>query len=375
MEQIEIKIFDTFPAAESVWKQFEASSIYYAFQDYHWLERWYRHIGKDEGATPCITAIWIKKDNQRQPLMLLPFAVYKTGPLRLLKFMGGEVTDYFAPLVTEKQHLQDPKWFSTLWPEIKKALPAYDAARLIKLPETLETLGNPLLQLDTIPYAESHSATLQPNWDDYYTCQIKKKIRADSRRQRKRLAELGELRFMIAEDDEHYRQITEAMIEHKQRRYAETEVTDLLARDNYRNFYLDHQNAFGSEALIHACALYVGDEIVATHWGAVLDKRYYFLMPTYAGGDWKRYSVGRILLEELMQWCFDQELTVFDFSLGGEQYKKEWCDQAMPLYEVLDAKTLPGQVYVTGQKAKKKLLSNPRILKQVWKIKTYIENR
>lgn len=375
MEHLEIKVFTSFDDAKTAWKQFESEADFYAFQNFTWQKRWFDHIGQTEGASPCITAVWQKTDSGLQPLMLLPLAIYRSGPLRLLKFMGGEVTDYFAPLVVKNKLPTNTNWFTSLWPQIKQALPRYDAARLIKLPDAIEQAENPFLQLKYIPYAESHSAALQPDWDEYYTRQIKKKIRADSRRQRKRLAELGEVRFVIAEDDETYTQITEAMICHKRRRYAETGVTDLLARDSYRDFYLDTQDALGSEAIIHACALYVGDEIVATHWGAILGNRYYFLMPTYAGGDWKRYSVGRVLLEELMQWCFAQELDVFDFSLGGEQYKKEWCDQMMPLYEVLDAKTLPGQLYVTGQKAKKKILSNPHILKYAWKLKTYLENR
>lgn len=368
MASLDVKVFDSFEAAEETWRLFESEAVSYAFQQYDWLSRWYRQIGVDEGGTPCLIAVW----RDGQPLMFLPMGMYKTGPLKLLRFLGGEVTDYFAPILVEKNIPINDNWFSAVWSEIKAQLPSYDAARLIKLPESIEGRNNPFLQLSHIYYSESHAATLAPDWDTYYLKQIKKKIRADSRRQRKRLAEIGEVRFVIAEDNETYVQITEAMIEHKRRRYAETGVVDWFAREGYRNFYLDTDFPRWPAGPVHACALYVGDEIVATHWGMAADKRYYFLMPTYAGGDWKRYSVGRVLLEELMQWSFNEKFELFDFSLGGEQYKKEWCDAPMALHEVLEAHSLLGQVFVQGQKIKKRILKNPWILDKVWKLRTIL---
>ena len=369
MANMDIKVFDSFEAAESSWREFEKATTSYAFQHYDWLYRWYSHIGKDEGLTPCLVAVW--KD--QEPFLFMPMGLKKSGPFTLLNFLGGEVTDYYSAILSHSDAAEVD--FKALWRDIRKQLPKYDAARLIKLPEHIEGFSNPMLQLPHVYYSESHAATLAPDWESYYLKQIKKKIRADSRRQRKRLAEIGEVRFVIAEDAETYTAITEAMIEHKRRRYAETGVVDWFARDGYRNFYLDTQYKTWPEGLIHVCGIYVGDEIVATHWGMALGKRFYFLMPTYAGGDWKRYSVGRVLLEELMQWCFDKEFEVFDFSLGGEQYKKEWCDKPMPLYEVLQAGSLFGQIYVQGQRLKKKILKNPWVLDKAWKLRTWVHNR
>lgn len=365
-----IKVYDSFEAARETWLAFEASNNVYAFQKFDWLERWYKYIGRTEGTELVLVAVWVDE----QPLMLLPFGREQSGPFKLLRFLGGEVTDYFAPVLACDAQVLNGLDFPALWQEIKKALPSFDAARLIKIPEHIEGVANPFLQLPHIYYSESHAATLAPDWESYYNKQIKKKIRADSRRQRKRLAEIGEVKFVIAQDDQTYTDITKAMIEHKRRRYAETEVVDWFARDEYQGFYLDTQYARWSEGLIHVCAIYVGDEIVATHWGMALGKRFYFLMPTYAGGDWKRYSVGRVLLEELMQWCFDNHFEIFDFSLGGEQYKKEWCDKPMPLYEVLQAGSLFGQLYVRGQLLKKQILKNPWILEKAWKLRTVVHN-
>ena len=46
-------------------------------------------------------------------------------------------------------------------------------------------------------------------------------------------------------------------------------------------------------------------------------------MPTFAT-EWKSYSPGRLLLEYLIQWSIEQRLKVFDFTVGDEEYKKEW---------------------------------------------------
>ena len=63
---------------------------------------------------------------------------------------------------------------------------------------------------------------------------------------------------------------------------------------------------------------------------------------------------------------------LFDFSLGGEQYKKEWCDKPMPLYEVLESRSVIGMFYVQGQRLKKRILKNPWILDKAWKLRTIL---
>ena len=79
-------------------------------------------------------------------------------------------------------------------------------------------------------------------------------------------------------------------------------------------------------------------------------------MPTYEGGEWVRYSTGRLLLLELIKWSIENGLKYFDFTIGGEAYKKEWCDIEDNLYELINPVSFKGQFYEKYQCSKKAIL-------------------
>jgi len=368
---LKIDIYHDFDSARSSWQQFETACSHYAFQSYDWLSSWYKYIGQYENRRPCLVAVYAFD----KPLILLPLVIQRQHGLNILSWAGGIITDYQAPLLAaEAGELSADSW-QTIWHQIKTQLPPFDAARFLNQPEKVEGINNPFLLRGKLPYADSFAALPGTDWESYYQTQVKKRIRQDSRRQRKRLAEKGAVQFRIAREAAEIERFTEAMMEQKQRRYQETGVPDLLADPHYRQFYLQGGLQLSDSGKAHICALLVDEEIVATHWGICQGKRFYFLMPTYAGGDWKRYSPGRILLEELMQWCIAEGYEVFDFSLGGEQYKLDWCNQQMPLYETLDANSLRGQLYLLAQGLKRRLLDNPAIYRQAMKLRTWLHNR
>ena len=39
-------------------------------------------------------------------------------------------------------------------------------------------------------------------------------------------------------------------------------------------------------------------------------------------------------------------IDVFDFTIGDEEYKKRWCNASMNLYSTIQANTLIGRLYV-----------------------------
>jgi CelD/BcsL family acetyltransferase involved in cellulose biosynthesis len=75
-------------------------------------------------------------------------------------------------------------------------------------------------------------------------------------------------------------------------------------------------------------------------------------MPAYEGGTWSRYSPGRLLLEHLFEWCFANEIEVFDFGIGDEPYKLEFYDQILALYQRILPVTLPGYAYGAALRAR-----------------------
>jgi CelD/BcsL family acetyltransferase involved in cellulose biosynthesis len=65
-------------------------------------------------------------------------------------------------------------------------------------------------------------------------------------------------------------------------------------------------------------------------------------MPTYTDGELSKYSPGKLLQIELMRWCIEHGLTIFDFTVGGEDYKHDWCDTELRLYKYTEAISIKG---------------------------------
>ena len=61
-------------------------------------------------------------------------------------------------------------------------------------------------------YNKSYYVNLKDSWEEHYNKTVKSKIRADSRRQRRRLSNLGKTNFICGTNEIEKRKIIELMI-------------------------------------------------------------------------------------------------------------------------------------------------------------------
>jgi CelD/BcsL family acetyltransferase involved in cellulose biosynthesis len=343
---LEVTIYDEFtPELSDIWRRLERDSDHLVFQCLDWLHHWHRTVGSAARVDPCIAVV---RDHDG-PLALFPFARRRAFGVRILEFLGGAQCDCNAPLL-RRACARDAR---AVWGAVADRLPAYDLLLLERVPRDLDSDENPWMA--AWPLRESHRAwlsTLPPTWAEYIE-RIPKKVRNDSRRQRARLAALGNIAFAVAKSDEEFDRFVAAMIEQKRRKYRETGARDMLASESTRAFYTGLRGALGAAGMgrIHMSALHVGDSIVATHWGAVYGKRFYYLMPAFESGRWRALSVGRILQEELLQWTVEKQLECFDFSVGDEPYKRIWCDRQTTVCTGAVSPSIRGSAFLAAARA------------------------
>ena len=121
----------------------------------------------------------------------------------------------------------------------------------------------------------------------------------------------------------------------------------------------------------------LGDSYISFHWGRISGPRFYYLMPSYSRGSVRRYSPGRMLLIELLKWCFDHGIEEFDFTIGDERYKNEWSTQTMNLYRYINATSAKGWLYVIGWRIvtnfTQAVKGSPPILGLARKVRSFME--
>ena len=294
--------------------------------------------------------------DQQMPVALFPFGLRRTMGIKVLEFLGGAQTDYNGPMVHPA--FSSANKLREIWRETEKKLPTHDVRLFVRLPAELNHRENlwPLVvgaRLAGLAFSASLPQTIT-EWEQ----SISASRRADSKRQLKKLSSKGQLRFSNVECNDMHHITVMAMIDQKRERYRVTGVRDILSTKETQDFYKNLSGKLGEAGRIHVSSVSVDGKILAAHWGAIYGDRYYWLMPAYAGGEWKRLSVGRLLLEHNIRWAIENNMKIFDFTIGGEEYKKHWCDNQMRIYDQLDYFSTAGMFYVYAQRILKWFKSN-----------------
>lgn len=308
------------------------------------LEVWTKTIGQARGIKPVFVGV---RTQAGKPALFIPFGIQRDRGSRVLRFLDGGVSDYNAPVVfPAASELSDAQQF---WKALKRQMPRFDVAILEKMPEAVEDLPNPLFALATQTRREScHAVRLYGPWEKFARERISHL--SDSRRRRRKVEKLGNVRFHIAENAEERERFLDAMMRMKRRKFIETKGYDVFTDPGLGNFYRQTTCLLGENGPVQLSALSLDDRILATHWGYVEGDRFYHLMPGHEVGEWRPFAPGRLLNEWLIQWCIDRGLKYLDFGIGDEPYKFDYCDQHIPLRDAFLPASQLGRLFAAAHR-------------------------
>jgi CelD/BcsL family acetyltransferase involved in cellulose biosynthesis len=317
----------------------------YAFQYADILKVWCDTVGKARATRVLFTAVL---DEIGRPVLLLPLGIERHRGVRILRFLDGGVSDYNAPILFEPIRIWNRDNVEQLWQRLLIALPTFDVAMFEKMPADICGLPNPFVNLGVTPYhSASYLTDLTGTWVDYAGKLPHKRRTRDKRRS---LGNLGHVRFTIAQTQTDRMRVLQAMMRQKTRRYIETRGVDGFDRPGFRQYFIQMTERFAWPGPLVLAALELDDEILSTLWGFMVDSRFYYIAPSFEAGQWTRFSPGRLLLEDLIKWCFEKRIRVFDLGMGDENYKLGFADQKIVLYQSVIPATLVGKAYEIGRK-------------------------
>jgi CelD/BcsL family acetyltransferase involved in cellulose biosynthesis len=335
----------------------------FVFQCADLLEVWCDTIGKARGIQARFVGVF---DRTGRPVFLLPLGIERQRGIRMLRFLDGGVSDYNAPVVFDAARSWPSGSMERMWGELIRSLPAFDIAAFDKMPVDICGAPNPLVELGSMPFAESgHLTSISGSWDEYAAKRLPH--RKDSRYQRRRLCKLGKVAFRIAETRAERRRILEAVMRQKSRRCIETTGVDDLDRPGYRQYYSAMTERFTWPGPLLIASLEVDGNIIAAGWHLIFDRRFIFFVTTFEGGEWARFSPGRLLLEDLLEWSFANGISIFDFTVGDESYKLDYSDQKLLLKQARIPVSVIGKAYQFGRNTKLWRLLRPMVKRAISK--------
>jgi CelD/BcsL family acetyltransferase involved in cellulose biosynthesis len=357
--EFKLAAYDNLEAIEPIWRVFQQHAVCTPFQTFEWLSAWQRRIGSLTGIVPCIVVV---RDLRDSILFILPLAVTRVGFARALVWLGSELCDYNAPLLAaECSDRLDAAAFTGLWRgalDMLRANPRFrfEMVRLDKMPESIRNRQNPMLALPTTLHPSgSYMTPLAETWDAFYAAKRSSATRRRDRTKRKRLGEFGEVKFVTCESASDVLDTLNVLIEQKSAFFARRGIPNLFARPGCVEFFRDFALSRWAEGFAHISRLQVGSQVVAANFGLTRGGRYYYVLSSYIDGDLSRFGPGAVHLHELIRYAIDRKFTMFDFTVGDERYKLDWCDGVEPLHDHVWVTTWRGAVAVAPAIFVKKL--------------------
>jgi len=361
-------IYSDLASIERDWRAFERHADCTAFQTFDWLSAWQRHIGSRNDVRPAI----VVGRQGGEILFILPLATQPFRVARELTWLGSELCDYNAPLLAPGFSASlGAERFKATWLAILRRIRqeprlGFDLVRLFKMPATVGTQANPMLVLGGVPNPSGAYATaLGENWDAFYTAKRSASTRGRDRTKRKRLAEFGEIKMVTPENANGTLETLAVLMDQKTRAFARMGVANLFTRPGHAEFYRDIATDPALRHFVHVSRLDVGPQIAAANIGLTFRDTYYHLQASYTDGELARFGPGAAHLHALMGYAIEHGMKVYDFTIGDETYKRDWCDGAQTLYDHISFATLRGALVgapaVGAQRMKRLIKQTPSL--------------
>jgi len=294
------------------------------FQDIGWLKRWWEYNCENNKVTPYI--VEVRKSNNT--IGIIPFYIiykhFKNTTFRLLKPFGSYESDYLVPLISKKysaekilkigfKKMQDDKgnWDCIMWNDVPENsfFESILAGNLLK--------GNRLIQREkgfVCPFVTigQDFNKIKQGMNQQFVGQILSKQR--------RLGKKGELKFCKVANKQEIEYVMNKLFEFHIERWMGTNTPSRFQSRKEKEHYLHLAQTLFENNLLHLTYLMHNNEIVSVHFGMSDKERLYFYIPAF-NINFKRYSVGSILLYRLILLAFEEKLKTFEFLRGDEAYK------------------------------------------------------
>jgi CelD/BcsL family acetyltransferase involved in cellulose biosynthesis len=159
----------------------------------------------------------------------------------------------------------------------------------------------------------------------------------------------------------------------KTKSFAFMGVANIFERPGHREFY---QSLASQPAFVHVSRLDVGTQTVAANLGMIFRNTYYHLLASYTDSELSKFGPGAAHMHDLLRYAIERKCGAFDFTIGDERYKQEWCEGNIVLFDHIRPATLRGVVDAARMqavgRAKHFIKQTPALWNVAYKVRAFI---
>ena len=309
-----------------------------------------------------------------EPVAIYALAIERSLAGRRLAWFADRLCDYNGPVVARHfSHSIPGNLLDAIIGLIQKKYTGIDYAYLIRNLKGHPTIPDAgLNNLTAIPAEHSaHALQLQRNWPELYQNLRSKETRRRFRGKYTALAKLASLRFGQIRNDARRQASASQVMDWKSAQLLEAgdrnPFGSATAPSQLRSTILECLQR--KDSGLKLFCLEMDGRPLAGILGLVSGGNFSLWVTAYDPAFGNKYSAGTLLLIKTLELASRAGLAHFDFLMGDEPYKKDWCNIKIPLYHVMQPLTTKGRVCCSviqaGLNVKKFILSRPAAMKSI----------
>jgi len=346
--------FFLFKDAEEVlqiWEKLQQDSLCSPFQRHIWVKALVKSGKKSKSSSPADSDdhVFVVGFANAKPVMIFPFALRKRLLGDQIVWLGEKISDYNGVIIDSRYRPQaSPALLDSVLDMLYAALPSVHAVHLIRNPAGSfinRQIGDGSSINSNAEY-HSHALALNKDWK-----QLRKSIRSPSSIQRlggklRALKRSGKIRFGRVRGDNLRLEATKQILNWK---------SDHLLQNGSRNPFGTRENVSpvrmaieynisSGTGSLEVFGLFRDGNLIAGMLVFVTGGRFYYYVSAYSPQVDRKYSVGTLLLVRVLEVAARAGMKQFDFLIGDEAYKRDWCDTKISLLHFTRPFTFRGEV-------------------------------
>lgn len=353
------------------YEQFCRTALYSPPQSALWVRHWVETTDPD--AVLAIASL------DGRPLLALALEVVPSGPFRIARFMGGgHANGNFAATDATRPGPVTLGAVMHLLAAIGAVRPDIDLVALQRLLPDLDGLANPFAGLPSSPSPNiSLAVGLGDGFDAVLARSSGKRKRKKNRSQTRKFEAAGGLRRIEANDPAQVRRLLDAFFAMKESRFRRMGIANVFGEAKVRSFF--HALFSGAQAqkdppfLLHG--LEVAGELRAVTGSSRSGKRLICEFGSISEDELSSASPGDFLFFANIEEACRHGLEVYDFSVGDEPYKRQWCDIETQHLDVLAPLTLKGRLLALALRGNSRLKAHVKNSPAIWRLTKMLRRR
>lgn len=328
-----VDILTTFAAAEEAWRQLSTpENVSTPYQTFDFLSLWQQHVGTQMGAEPYVVVAY---DRDNRPVMVLPLVMCTRHGVKVAFFPGGKHANFkmalwqrdFAANATRKD-------IDDILKRIASHSDKPDVLSLPQQPLEWDGVQNPFALLPRQPAVnECPLLTLDPKAPPQ--TRFGSSFRRRLNGKEKKLKTLPGYRYVHATTVDEATRLLDMFFAVKPLRMAEQKIKNVFAEPGVEEFIrhacLDGLSEGKPAIALHGLVL--ESEVIAMFGGVGDNSRFSTMFNTYTNSEASKNSPGLVLLRNIIDNYADRGVPSFDFGVGTDEYKLQFCKERFPLFD------------------------------------------